>query len=51
MLSASWLSGSPRLLALQITGDAVEGTILSVDKRYWGGEEGDSVFRWFRVII
>lgn len=41
--------GSPRLLALQITGDAVEGTILSVDKRYWGGEEGDSVFRWFRT--
>ncbi|XWS40436.1 hypothetical protein CRYUN_Cryun18bG0140100 [Craigia yunnanensis] len=41
--------GSPRLLALQIVGDAVEGTILSVDKRYWGGEEGDSVFRWFRT--
>ncbi|XP_022762690.1 187-kDa microtubule-associated protein AIR9-like isoform X2 [Durio zibethinus] len=39
--------GSPRLLALQIVGNAVEGTILSVDKRYWGGEEGDSVFRWF----
>ncbi|XWS55352.1 hypothetical protein CRYUN_Cryun10bG0167200 [Craigia yunnanensis] len=41
--------GSPRLLALQIVGDAVEGTILSVDKRYWGGEEGDSVFHWFRT--
>ncbi|XVE67511.1 hypothetical protein DITRI_Ditri08aG0166900 [Diplodiscus trichospermus] len=41
--------GSPRLLALQIVGDAVEGTILSVDKRYWGGEEGSSVFRWFRT--
>ncbi|OMO92313.1 hypothetical protein COLO4_17682 [Corchorus olitorius] len=41
--------GSPRLLALQITGNAVEGTILSVDKKYWGGEEGDSIFRWFRT--
>ncbi|GMI70655.1 AUXIN-INDUCED IN ROOT CULTURES 9 [Hibiscus trionum] len=41
--------GSPRLLALQIVGNAVEGTILSVEKKYWGGEEGDSVFRWFRT--
>ncbi|XVF00530.1 hypothetical protein REPUB_Repub04eG0008800 [Reevesia pubescens] len=41
--------GSPRLLALQIIGNAVEGTILSVDKKYWGGEEGVSVFRWFRT--
>ncbi|PPD82943.1 hypothetical protein GOBAR_DD20121 [Gossypium barbadense] len=41
--------GSPRLLALQIVGDAVEGTILSVEKNYWGGEEGDSVFRWFQT--
>ncbi|EOX96967.1 Outer arm dynein light chain 1 protein isoform 1 [Theobroma cacao] len=41
--------GSPRLLALQIVGHAVEGTVLSVDKKYWGGEEGDSVFRWFRT--
>lgn len=43
--------GSPRLLSLRIVGAAVEGTILSVDKKYWGGEEGDSVFRWFRVLI
>ncbi|XP_050222045.1 187-kDa microtubule-associated protein AIR9 isoform X2 [Mercurialis annua] len=41
--------GSPRLLALQVVGNAVEGTALSVDKKYWGGEEGDSVFRWFRT--
>ncbi|KAF2317884.1 hypothetical protein GH714_041204 [Hevea brasiliensis] len=41
--------GSPRLLSLQIIGIAVEGTQLSVDKKYWGGEEGDSVFRWFRT--
>ncbi|XWS67442.1 hypothetical protein CRYUN_Cryun04dG0006800 [Craigia yunnanensis] len=41
--------GSPRLLALQIVGNSVEGTILSVDKKYWGGEEGDSVFCWFRT--
>ncbi|KAH9747829.1 187-kDa microtubule-associated protein AIR9 [Citrus sinensis] len=41
--------GSPKLLSLRIVGAAVEGTILSVDKKYWGGEEGDSVFRWFRT--
>lgn len=40
--------GSPRLLSLQIVGEAVEGTVLSVDKIYWGGEEGESVFCWFR---
>ncbi|XP_043806182.1 187-kDa microtubule-associated protein AIR9 isoform X3 [Manihot esculenta] len=43
------LPGSPRLLSLQIVGNAVEGTPLSVDKKYWGGEEGDSVFRWLRT--
>lgn len=41
--------GSPKLLSLQIVGDAVEGNLLTVDKRYWGGEEGDSIFRWFRT--
>lgn len=41
--------GSPRLLSLQIVGSVVEGTILSVDKSYWGGDEGESVFRWFRT--
>ncbi|KAK4254784.1 hypothetical protein QN277_010113 [Acacia crassicarpa] len=41
--------GSPRLLSLQIVGVAVEGTSLSVEKNYWGGEEGDSVYRWFRT--
>ncbi|KAL9346290.1 hypothetical protein Peur_061143 [Populus x canadensis] len=40
--------GSPRLLSLQIVGNAIEGTSLSVDKKYWGGEEGNSVFCWFR---
>ena len=38
------------MLSLQIVGDATEGTALSVDKKYWGGEEGESVFRWFRVL-
>lgn len=50
---SSWLvfgPGSPRLLSLQIVGSVVEGTILSVDKSYWGGDEGESVFRWFRVL-
>ncbi|CAI0545496.1 unnamed protein product [Linum tenue] len=40
--------GSPRLLSLQLVGSAVEGTLLSIKKKYWGGEEGESVFRWFR---
>ncbi|XP_064970578.1 187-kDa microtubule-associated protein AIR9-like isoform X1 [Musa acuminata AAA Group] len=40
-------SGSPRVLSLWIIGKAVEGNTLCADKRYWGGEEGDSVFRWF----
>lgn len=40
--------GSPRLLSLQIVGNAIEGTTLSVDKKYWGGEEGESIFRWFQ---
>ncbi|XP_043702000.1 187-kDa microtubule-associated protein AIR9 [Telopea speciosissima] len=39
--------GTPRLLYLQIVGKAIEGTKLHVDKKYWGGEEGNSVFRWF----
>ncbi|XP_077243847.1 outer arm dynein light chain 1 protein [Tasmannia lanceolata] len=39
--------GSPRVLSLQIIGKGIEGSTLHVDKKYWGGEEGDSVFRWF----
>ncbi|KAK7328506.1 hypothetical protein VNO77_22615 [Canavalia gladiata] len=41
--------GSPRLLSLQIVGNAVEGTMLRIEKKYWGGEEGDSVYRWLRT--
>ncbi|KAL6567260.1 187-kDa microtubule-associated protein air9 [Orobanche gracilis] len=41
--------GSPRLLSLQIIGTAVEGTALNVKKKYWGGEEGESIYRWFRT--
>nr|XP_010905429.1 187-kDa microtubule-associated protein AIR9 isoform X2 [Elaeis guineensis] len=39
--------GHPTLLSLQIMGKGVEGTTLVADKKYWGGEEGDSVFHWF----
>jgi len=39
------------LLSLQIIGNAVEGTILRIEKKYWGGEEGDSVCRWLRVLV
>ncbi|TKY72978.1 187-kDa microtubule-associated protein AIR9 [Spatholobus suberectus] len=41
--------GSPRLLSLRIVGNAVEGTILRTEKKYWGGEEGDSIYRWLRT--
>ncbi|WMV15560.1 hypothetical protein MTR67_008945 [Solanum verrucosum] len=42
-------AGTPRLLSLRIAGTAVEGTTLSIEKKYWGGEEGDSIYRWFRT--
>lgn len=45
-----WSLGNPRAVSLQIVGAAVEGTVLSAEKEYWGGEEGASVFRWFRVL-
>lgn len=41
--------GNPRAVSLQVVGAAVEGTVLSAEKEYWGGEEGASVFRWFRT--
>ncbi|WZZ39817.1 hypothetical protein YC2023_036076 [Brassica napus] len=42
--------GNPRAVYLQIVGAAVEGTtVLSAEKEYWGGEEGASVFQWFRT--
>ncbi|XP_068657633.1 187-kDa microtubule-associated protein AIR9-like isoform X2 [Aristolochia californica] len=39
--------GSPRLLSLQIVGEEIEASVLNVYKKYWGGEEGDSVSCWF----
>ncbi|XP_078162701.1 outer arm dynein light chain 1 protein isoform X2 [Carex rostrata] len=39
--------GSPRLISLDVVGQPVEGTTLVANKRYWGGEEGDSIFQWF----
>lgn len=41
--------GSPRLLFLRIVGSAIEGTALEVEKKYWGGDEGDSVYCWIRT--
>ncbi|KAK7304069.1 hypothetical protein RJT34_15087 [Clitoria ternatea] len=41
--------GSPRLFSLHIVGNAVEGTTVRIEKKYWGGEEGDSVYRWLRT--
>ncbi|XP_057544940.1 187-kDa microtubule-associated protein AIR9 [Amaranthus tricolor] len=41
-------AGNPRLVSLQIAGKSVEGSMLVAEKLYWGGEEGESVFRWFR---
>ncbi|XP_072986679.1 187-kDa microtubule-associated protein AIR9 [Typha latifolia] len=39
--------GTPRLLSFHLMGEGVEGTTLVAKKKYWGGEEGDSIFRWF----
>ncbi|XP_031505223.1 187-kDa microtubule-associated protein AIR9 isoform X2 [Nymphaea colorata] len=39
--------GSPRLLSLQILGECIEGSTLHVEKKYWGGNEGQSIFRWY----
>ncbi|XP_042465469.1 187-kDa microtubule-associated protein AIR9 isoform X3 [Zingiber officinale] len=39
--------GSPQVLSLKISGEAIEGTTLVAEKKYWGGEEGDSVIQWF----
>lgn len=42
-------TGCPRLLSLQLLGKGIEGSTLHVEKKYWGGEEGSSVYRWFLV--
>jgi hypothetical protein len=39
----------PSLLSLEVTGEAIEGTTMVASKRYWGGEEGDTMFRWILV--
>ncbi|KAL8129516.1 hypothetical protein V2J09_018671 [Rumex salicifolius] len=44
-------AGTPRLLSLRTVGKCVEGTTLHVEKKYWGGEEGKSIFRWFRTAL
>ncbi|PIA41703.1 hypothetical protein AQUCO_02200255v1 [Aquilegia coerulea] len=41
--------GSPKLLSLQLLGESIEGTVLRVDRKYWGGEEGQSIIRWYRI--
>lgn len=43
------LTGSPRLISLDVVGQPVEGTTLVANKRYWGGEEGNTIFQWFLV--
>lgn len=37
------------LLSLELTGEAIEGRTLVANRRYWGGEEGDTTFRWILV--
>lgn len=39
--------GLPTLSLLQIVGDPIEGAVLNVDKKYWGGFEGPSELQWF----
>ncbi|CAN6203007.1 unnamed protein product [Urochloa humidicola] len=41
--------GMPTLLSLEVTGEAIEGTTMVASKQYWGGEEGDTMFRWILV--
>jgi hypothetical protein len=38
--------GMPTLLSLEVIGEAIEGKTMVASKRYWGGEEGDTMFRW-----
>ncbi|WVZ61871.1 hypothetical protein U9M48_011679 [Paspalum notatum var. saurae] len=38
--------GMPTLLSLEVTGEAIEGATMFASKRYWGGEEGETMFRW-----
>ncbi|XP_062189872.1 187-kDa microtubule-associated protein AIR9-like [Phragmites australis] len=38
--------GMPTLLSLELIGEAIEGTTMVANKIYWGGEEGDTIFRW-----
>lgn len=45
------MTGSPRLLSLEICGKEVEGSVLHVEKKYWGGEEGNSIFCWVVVCL
>ncbi|KAL5197898.1 hypothetical protein ABZP36_001410 [Zizania latifolia] len=38
--------GRPTLLSLELTGEAIEGTTMIANRRYWGGEEGKTIFHW-----
>ncbi|KQK21044.1 187-kDa microtubule-associated protein AIR9 [Brachypodium distachyon] len=38
--------GSPIILSLELNGEIIEGTTMVANRRYWGGEEGDTIFRW-----
>lgn len=40
---------APRLTSLQLFGEPMEGTLLTVQKEYFGGHEGASRFRWLRA--
>jgi hypothetical protein len=41
--------GRPTILSLELTGEAIEGTTMVASRRYWGGEEGETIFRWILV--
>lgn len=40
--------GEPRVSDLNIVGTAMEGEVLQVNKKYFGGVEGPSVVRWLK---
>ena len=47
--SHDFLAGLPTLSSLQILGDHIEGAVLTIEKKYWGGIEGSSKIQWFLV--
>ncbi|KAJ4460847.1 putative microtubule-associated protein [Paratrimastix pyriformis] len=48
-LSSNILPAPPRCLALDLAGEAREGTVITAVASYVGGAQGPSVYRWWRL--